>query len=104
VSIEVIKKVTETEKNAQERKLEAVGNAKKTVSDAERSGRELLLEARAKAEAQAKVFMTEAEGRAAKNEHNVMDETAQACNVLRRSAEKQLPAAAELIVRRVVNV
>lgn len=104
MSIEVIKKVTETEKIAQESKLEAAANAKKTVSDAERAGQELLREAREKAEAQVKMFMTEAEAKAAKNEREVMDETARACDALRSSAEQRLPAAAELIVRRVVNV
>lgn len=104
MSIEVIKKVTETEKIAQENKLDAIGNAKKTVSDAERAGRELLNETRGKAEAQIKVFMTEAEAKAAQNEQNVMNETAKACDALRLSAEKRLPEAAELIVRRVVNV
>ncbi len=104
MSIEVIKKVTETEKIAQERKLEAVGNAKKAVSEAERAGQELVAAARSRAEAQARELMKEAEAKAAKNERDVMDETARACGELRLSAEKRLPAAAELIVRRVVNV
>jgi V/A-type H+-transporting ATPase subunit G/H len=104
VSIEVIKKVTESEKNAQESKLEAIGKAKKTVSDAERAGQGLLTEARGKAETQAKQFMKEAEEKAAKNEQSIMDETAGACEALKLLAKKRLPEAAELIVRRVVNV
>lgn len=104
MSIEVIKKVTETEKIAQESKLEAGANAKKAVSDAERAGLELLRQAREKAEAQVRTFMTEAEAKAAKNERQVIDETDRMCDALRLSADKRLPAAAELIVRRVVNV
>lgn len=104
MSIEVIKKVTETEKIAQENKLEAAGNAKKTVSDAEQAGRELLKNAREKAEAQAKADMTEAEAKAAKNEQDIMNETTKACDALRVLAKKRLPAAADLIVGRVVNV
>ena len=104
MSIEIVKKVTESERKAQENKQEAIVNAKRMISDAELAGRELLKEARRKAELQVKTFMTDAEERAAKNERNVIDKTARACDELRRSAEKRLPAAAELIVRRVVNV
>lgn len=104
MSIEVIRKVTESEKNAQESKLEAIAKAKKTVSDAEKAGQGFLMEARGKAEAQARQFMKEAEEKAAKNEQTIMEETASACETLKLSAKKRLPEAAELIVRRVVNV
>lgn len=103
MSIEVIKKVTESEKSAQESKLAAFANAKKTVSDAERAGQGLLAEARGKAEEQARQFMKEAEAKAAKNEQSILEETAHACDAMRLAAEKRLPEAAELIVRRVVN-
>jgi len=104
VSLDVIKQVAECEKNAQESKLQAASNAKKTISDAEKAGLELLAETRRKAEAQVRQFMAESEAKAAKSEQDVMEETARDCAVLRQSAEKRLPEAAELIVRRVVNV
>lgn len=104
MSIEVIKKVTESERNAQEMKQEAAVNAKKTVSDAERAGRELLQKSREKAELQVKQFMTEAEEKAAKSEQIVIEETTRACETLRQSAQERLPEAARLIVGRVVNI
>lgn len=104
MSIELIKKVTETEKNAQESKAEALSEAKKTVSDAERAGEALLRETEEKAQAQVKIFLTEAEEKAAKNERDIISETARTCDALRADAEKRLAAAAELIVGRVVNV
>lgn len=104
MSIEVIKKVTETEKIAKKSKLDAAANAKKMLNDAERAGRALLMEAREKAEAQVKIFLTDAEAAAAKNEQAILTEAASTCDALRRTAAERLPAAAELIVGRVVNV
>ncbi|NLF34362.1 MAG: hypothetical protein GX585_00175 [Clostridiales bacterium] len=102
--IEEIKRVTEAEKTAQERKSEAVLRTKKLIGDAERAGQAHLAAVRAEAQAQAKGFMAEAEAEAAKRAAAIAEETQAACDRLRAAAEQKLPEAAELIVGRVVSV
>jgi len=104
VSIEVMKIVTEAEQKAQEDMSEALIKAKKIVSDAERDGQKMLTSRIEAAQAQVKLLMTQAEEKAAINEKEVYRETQKSCDELRLSAEKRLPAAAEFIIRRVVNV
>ena len=104
MSLEGIKQVTETEEMTQQRKAEAMAQAKKTVSDARQAGEEALAAARAEAEAQVKVFMKEAEKKASKHSEKVIEETRRSCDALRQSAEGRMADAAALIVRRVVNV
>ena len=57
MSLEGIKQVTEAETLAQQRKNEALAQAKKTVADARRAGEERLSSARMQAEAQVKGFL-----------------------------------------------
>ncbi len=104
MSIEIIKKVTETERIAQESRLEADVNAKKAIAEAERAGREILAEARGKAEQQVRQIMKEAEMKAAENEESIIEETKEAGERLRIEAQARLPQAAKFIVERVVNV
>ena len=87
MSLEGIKQVTEAETLAQQRRNEALAQAKKTVADARRAGEERFSSARIQAEAE-----------------QVLEETTRACNALRQEAEGRLADAAALIVRRVVNV
>ena len=96
--------MTEAETLAQQRKNEALAQAKKTVADARRAGEEPLSSARIQAEAQVKGFLQEAEERASKHTEQVLAETRQACDALRQEAEGRLADAAALIVRRGVNV
>lgn len=103
MSLEAIKKVTETEQISLQRKAEAAQQAKKTVAEAERAGQELLERSRQEAEAKVKEFMADAEKRAAAHADEVMKETELACKQLRQEAEGRLDKAAALIVRRVVN-
>ena len=103
MSLEAIKKVTETEQISLQRKAEAAQQAKKTVAEAERAGQELLERSRQEAEAKVKEFMADAEQRAAAHADEVMKETELACKQLRQEAEGRLDEAAALIVRRVVN-
>ncbi|MPM00507.1 hypothetical protein SDC9_46733 [bioreactor metagenome] len=104
MSIEVMKIVTEAEQMAQERKMETLAKAKKIVSDAERDGQKLLTSRIEAAQTQVKLLMTRAEEQAAINEQEIFRETGKKCDELRLAAEKRLPAAAEFIIRRVVNV
>lgn len=103
MSLEAIKRVTETEQNSLQRKAEAAQQAKRTVAEAERAGQERLEKARQEAEAKAKALMTEAEQKAAEHAKSVMKETELACKALSREAGARLDKAAALIVRRVVN-
>jgi V/A-type H+-transporting ATPase subunit G/H len=103
MSLEAIKKVTETEQDSMRRKSEAAQQAKKTVTEAERAGQELLERSRQEAEAKVKEMMADAERRAAEHAETVAKETESACKRLRKDAEGRLDKAAALIVRRVVN-
>lgn len=104
MSLEGIKQVTEAEEMTQQRKSDALAQAKKTVSDARRAGEEALASAKAEAEVKAKEFMKEAERQASKHAEKVVEETKHSCDALRQSAGNRLANAAALIVRRVVNV
>ena len=104
MSLEGIKQVTETEASTHQRKAEAEAQAKAMIADARRAGEKDLADARAEAEAQAKSYMKEAEAKAAKHSEAVVEETGHACDALRRAAKSHMDEAAELIVRRVVNI
>lgn len=99
-----MKKVTEAEQKAQESKTEALAKTKRIISDAERDGQKLLASRIEGAQAQVKLLMTRAEEQAATNEQKIFAETGKNCDELRLAAQKRLPAAAELIIRRVVDV
>ncbi len=103
MSLEAIKQVTQAEEETQARLAEAKINAKRMVADAEREGRAQVESARAQAETKAKDLMKQAEVRAHDRTTAVMHETEQSCATLRQAAEAKLDAAADLIVRRVVN-
>ncbi len=103
MSLEAMKRVTETEQQGQQRRAEAAAAAKRTVSEADRAGAAALEEARSRAEAQVQGFMREAEEKASKHTAQVTAETQKACDALRRAAEGRMDQAAALIVRRVVN-
>ena len=104
MSLEAIKKVTETEQDTQTRKAEAAATAKKLVADADKAGRELVESARREAEERVKGFMKDAEQRAAEHNEAVLAQAAASCDALRRAAEARLEEDAALIVRRVVNI
>lgn len=103
LSLDAIKQVTETEREAQEKKEAAAAQARQVVSDAQRSGKELLQAAQAEAEAQAKVLMAQAEERAAARRRELLEENERECDALRQKARTRLDEAAQRIVRRVVS-
>lgn len=104
MSLDAIKQVTETEQQTQERRLAAQVQAKKTVADAERAGREQMEAARAEAETQVRGFMKNAEDKASKHAAEVMEATGKSCQALCQAAEGRMAKASALIVRRVVNI
>ena len=104
LSLEAIKQVTEAEQACAQRKTEAVQAARQAVAEAERQGQAELESARSEAEAKVQAMMRQAEARAAEQAEAVQQETERACADLKSAAKQQLEAAAELIVRRVVNL
>jgi V/A-type H+-transporting ATPase subunit G/H len=104
MSLEAIQTITESEKSAQQRIQAANEEAKKLISDAERAGQAEVVRAKAEAEAKVKTMMEQAEQKAAQQGAAVMEEMKKSCDAMRQAAEGRLPTAAELIVRRVVNV
>lgn len=103
MSLEAIKQITQAEQSWTEHKAEALQAARKTVADAEKAGQALLESRRSEAQAQVKAMMADAEAKARIQAQQVQAETARRCEALKASARQQLDAAAELIVRRVVN-
>lgn len=103
MSMDAIQKVTETERSGQDRKVEAAAAAKKLVADAQRAGEALLEETRREAEAENKALLKQAEERAAQAAAKALEEAEAQAQAMCQAAESKLDAAAELIVRRVVN-
>lgn len=103
LSLEIIKQVTDLEQTCAQRKVDAQAAAKRTVAEAEKAGQAMLEQRRAQAEAQVKTMMADAEAKAAAQAKAVQEETERSCTDLKDGARKQLEAAAEVIVRRVVT-
>lgn len=103
MSLEALQKVTQTEQSGQNRKAEAAAAAKKLTADARRAGEALLEQTRKEGEAENKALMQQAEERAAQAAAELLDETKAKAGAMCQAAEGKLDAAADLIVRRVVN-
>jgi vacuolar-type H+-ATPase subunit H len=104
MSFQDIQKVTETEQGTKAKKAEAQAEAKQIVAAAHKAGAALVADARAKAEEQAKAMMTRAEQAAQEQTKLTLEANDAACQGMRRQAKGQLDKAADLIVRRVVNL
>lgn len=103
MSFEAIKRVTDAEQAIREKKADAAVEAKRLTADADRAGRQLVAEARAKAEEQVKAMLAEAEARAESKSGQARAENAAVCDALKQSARDRLDRAADLIVGRVGN-
>ena len=104
LSLEAIKQVTEAEQDCAQRKAGALQAAKQMIADAERQGQAELESARSGAETKVLAMMRQAEEAAAGQAEAVQQETQRACADLKAAAQRQLDAAAERIVRKVVNL
>ena len=104
MSLEAIKQITEMEATCEQRKTDAVQQARRTVAEAEKAGQAALESRRAQAEAQVKTILADAEADAAVKAKAVQDETIHSCNELKAAAQQHLGEAAQLIVRRVVKL
>lgn len=103
MSLEALQKVTGAEQAAQAKKTEAAAAAKKLVSDAQRSGETLLERTRQEAEENNKTLLRQAEQRAQEAARRQLEDAKARAGNLCKTAEGKLDAAADLIVRRVVN-
>ena len=103
MSLEALQKVTGAEQEAQTRKTEAAAAAKKMVSDAQRVGEALLERARQEAEEDNKALLRQAEQRAQEAAQRLLEDAKAQADAMSKTAEGRLDAAADLIVRRVVN-
>ena len=103
MSLEAIEKVTQVERESQERKAAAEAQARQIVAGAEREGLALLQQTRADAVAAGKKLLREAEARAAAKEAEIRQAAQAESDALVKAAEKHLEEAAEFIVGRVVK-
>lgn len=103
MSFEAIQKVTAAEQAIQERKTAAADEAKRIVAEAERTGRQAVIDARAQAEAKVKELLAQAEVRAEQQTGQTLADNAASCEALKQSARGRLDQAADLIVGRVGN-
>lgn len=103
MSLEAVKQVTLTEEQGRAQKAEAVQEAKRLVAEAEKAGRQLLLDAETKAAAEVKAMLAQAEQVASDDTAKVEAKAAADAKQLRSKAEGRLEEAASLIVRKVVD-
>lgn len=103
MALDAIKQVTGVEEQAKARRAEAAAAAKKLVSDAEKTGRESLEQARREAEEYNRGLLRQAEQRAEEHQRAVLEQARRDCDALRKAAAQRLDAAAARIVGRVVN-
>ena len=103
MSLEAIKKITDTERAYQQKKEEAAVAAQKLVADAEKEGKKRLERAKTQAETQAHGMLEEAEKEAAERAKSLMKAAEIRCEGLQKEAEKQLEKVVDIIVERIVN-
>ena len=104
MSFQDIKKVTQAEQDTWTKKAEAQAEARQIVAAAQKSGAAMVEQARSKAEEQVKTLMSKAEEAAKQQSEKTLAANAEACKAMRKQAETRLDKAADLIVRRVVNL
>lgn len=101
--MEAMKKVTETEQQAQSKREAAVLEGRQALVAAQREGERLLEQARQDADAQAKEVMVRAEERAAEEAKVILAAAETDNEAFRQKARQRLDEAAGFIAERVVN-
>lgn len=101
MSFEAIQQVTAAEQAVQQRRAEAAEEAKRLAAEAERAGRQSVIDARDRAEARAKELLSQAEARAGETSRRTLAENAAKCEALKQNAMSRLDQAADLIVGKV---
>jgi len=103
MSMEAIERITQVEKDCQERKAAAEAEAKKRIADAKQQGAALLQQIRNVAAEEGKRMLQAAETQAEGRTAQIQKEAEENAQALREAAAGQLETAAELIVGRVVK-
>ncbi len=101
MSFEAIQQVTAAEQAVQQRRAEAAEEAKRLAAEAERAGRQSVMDARDRAEARAKELLSQAEARAGETSRRTLAENAAQCEALKQTAMSRLDQAADLIIGKV---
>lgn len=103
MSLEAVQKVAEVEQKNKERRTAAEAEAKRLISEAERSGQALLKQTRTQEAEEAKVLLQQAEDRAKARSAEILKSAEAEGDALRNTAAAHLTEAAALIVGKVVN-
>jgi V/A-type H+-transporting ATPase subunit G/H len=103
MSLEALKKVTETEREVSEKIALAIADAKRIVAEAENAARQKADEARKNARASAAKAVEDAGRTSESGEKAIRAGTDADCEALRKKAAGKMDAAATLISGRVVN-
>jgi len=103
MSFEVIERVTQIEREGQERRAAAEAEARNIVSEAKREGLACVQQVRDAAAEQGKKLLQAAEARAEGRTAEIRKEAETNADALRTTAAGRLEEAAELIVGRVVK-
>lgn len=103
MSLDVIAKVEDAEKQAQFRTVQAQESAKTMITDAEHAGQELLRQTRSKANEEGARLLREAETRAKQRSAEIMAQARREGETLRAAAAVKMAEAADFIVGKVVS-
>lgn len=103
MAIEAIRKVTQSEQEAQARRDAAAAENRQQVAQAQKQARTMLEESRQRAEGLAKELMRKAEEKAARENEEFLEQARQDCQRMKEEARKRLDQAADCIVEKVVK-
>ena len=104
MSMDALKAVTDSEEQARAQKAQAEATAKALVEQAKKTGEARLEEARREATAQVKDKLAQAEDHGEETTRQVLAQYAQDCEDLKAKAHQRLDQAADLIMRKVVEL
>ncbi len=103
MSFQDIQRVTQTEEDTREKKVQAQAQARQIVAEAQKAGAAEVEAARRQAKAQVDQWLEEVETLGKEEAAQMLSANEQACQAMCRQARTRLDEAAELIVRRVVD-
>jgi len=103
MSLDAIKRVTDSETQAREVRAQAQAQAQEILAQARKTAQTAQAQARKAAQAQARQLLEQAEARAGKEREKTLAAFDAQCRELKAGAEKKMDEAAALIVRRVVE-
>lgn len=103
MSMEAMKNLTETERQATALKETAILQGRERLAEVQRAGNRMLEDSRNSAEAEAKAMMLKAEAQAEVQAKIILEAAALDCKSIKETARGRLGDAATLIAERVVN-